>query len=100
MLSSVLPAASPELLKNKASEAFVQPLPRTVNVSNVTKMRGMFANAESFNQPLNNWNRFLGRRLIAAKEKTQSKTRSPMPSIPELLVVGTNCGRQTAQGCL
>ena len=37
------------------AEAFNQPL-NNWNVSNVRDMYGMFANAEAFNQPLNNWN--------------------------------------------
>ena len=31
-------------------------MPRTVNVSKVTNMFGLFCSAISFNQPLNNWN--------------------------------------------
>ena len=37
------------------------------DVSNVTDMGGMFGNASSFNQPLNNWNVSNVRRMIAAK---------------------------------
>ena len=37
------------------AESFNQPL-NNWNVSNVEDMEGMFAGAQSFNQPLNNWN--------------------------------------------
>ena len=36
------------------AESFNQPL-NNWNVSNATNMDGMFRDAESFNQPLNNW---------------------------------------------
>ena len=38
-----------------AAESFNQPL-NNWNVSNVEDMEGMFDGAQSFNQPLNNWN--------------------------------------------
>ena len=55
LTNATIKRAVRDYLNGGAAESFNQPL-NNWNVSNVEDMEGMFGNARSFNQPLNNWN--------------------------------------------